>query len=157
MTTVLLRLSVVISTVMGAVSSVCGEELLFHTGQPVSTPAATPVIPFPEKGSSKLIKFQREFLIDRDVFDSLPLASTEFENVPLSAVEAINLAHKNIAPARNPRSFRVTEVKLLQGPLTEKHLVDYYLISMLVNGSEEHRIVFMNGNVICPKLREIKD
>jgi hypothetical protein len=142
---------------MGAVSSVCGEELLFHMGPPVSTPAASPVTPFPEKGSSKLIKFQREFSIARDVFASLPLASAEFENVPLSAVEAINLAHKNVVPAGNPRSFRVTEVKLLQGPLTETHLVDYYLISMLVNGSEEHRIVFMNGNVIYSKLREIRD
>jgi len=138
-------------------SSIHGEELLFHTGPPVSTPASTPVTPFPEKGSPKLIKFQREFFIDRDVFAALPRASAGHENVSLSAIEAINLAQKNVDPAGSLRSFKVTEVKLLKGPMTEKGPVDYYLVSMLANGSEEHRIVLMNGDVISSKLRAIKD
>jgi hypothetical protein len=33
----------------------------------------------------------------------------------------------------------------------------YYLVSMLANGSEEHRVVLMNGHVISSRLREIKD
>lgn len=138
-------------------SSSHGEKLLFHIGPPVSTPASTPVTPFPEKGLPKLIKFQREFFIGRDVFASLPRASAEHEDVHLSAIEAINLAQKNVDPAGGLRSFKVVELKLLKGPMTEKLPVDYYLVSMLANGSEEHRIVLMNGDVISSKLRELKD
>ena len=101
--------------------------------------------------------FQREFFIARDVFASLPRASAEHENASLSAIEAIKLAEKNVDPARGLRSLKVTEVKLLTGPRPEKRPVDYYLVSMLANGSEEHRIVLMNGDVISSKLREIKD
>jgi hypothetical protein len=157
MTAVPLKVAAVIAVMIGAVSSARGGEFLFHTGPPVSTPASSPVTPFPTKGSPKLINFQREFSIGRDVFASLPVAAAGSENLPISASEAINLAQKNVALVGSPRSFRVIEVKLLQGPLTEKHIVDYYLISMLINGSEEHRIVLMNGNVVSPKLREIKD
>ena len=149
-------LFMVVSATIGA-SSLRGEELLIHTGPLVSTPASSPVSPFPEKGSPKLIKFQREFFIDRDVFAKLPRASAEYENVSLSAIEAINLAHKNVDPAGGLRTFKVTEVKLMKGPMTEGSPVDYYLVSMLANGSEEHRIIFMNGDVISSRLRRIKD
>jgi hypothetical protein len=134
-----------------------GEELLLHTGPPVDTPASTPVTPFPEKGSPKLIKFQREFFVSREVLASLPRASADHEGISLSAIEAINLAQKNVDPTGGLRSFKVTEVKLLKGPIIEKHSVDYYLVSMLANGSEEHRIVLINGSVISSRLREIKE
>jgi hypothetical protein len=157
MTTSAHRLSILLILFIGAFSTLRGEELLFHAGPPVDTPASTPVTPFTEKGSPKLIKFQREFFIDRDLFASLPRVSAEHENVSLSAVEAISLALKSVDPDGGLQFFKVTEVKLLKGPMTEKRPVDYYLVSMLANGSEAHRIVLMNGNVLSSRLREIKD
>jgi hypothetical protein len=157
MTSSAYRLSILLILFMGYLFPLQGEELLFHTGPPVDTPAATPVTPFPEKGSPKLIKFQRDFFISREVLASLPRASADHEGISLSAIEAINLAQKSVDPTGGLRSFKVTEVKLLKGPMTEKHPVDYYLVSMLANGSEEHRIILMNGDVISSRLREIKD
>ena len=157
MTTIPCWLIIAVSAMIGTASSLRGEEFLIHTGPPVSTPASTPVTPFPESGSPKLIKFQREFFIERNLFISLPRASAEHENVSLSAIAAINLAQKNVSPDGGFRSFKVTEVKLLKGPMTENNPVDYYLVSMLANGSEEHRVVLMNGDVISSRLRRVKE
>jgi hypothetical protein len=157
MTTSAYRFSILLIVSLGSLFPLQGEELLFHTGPPVDTPASTPVAPFPEQGSPKLIKFQREFFISREVLASLPRASADHEGISLSAIEAINLAQKSVDPTGSLRSIKVTEVKLLKGPMTEKHRVDYYLISMLANGSEEHRIVLMNGSVISSRLRALKE
>jgi hypothetical protein len=134
-----------------------GEEVILHTGPPVSTPAATPVTPVQEQGSLKLINFQREFFIDRDRLASLPQPSSEFGTVPISAVEAIKLATKHTDPQGGLRTLIVTEVRLLRGPVNVVRPIEYYLVSMLANGSEEHRIVLMNGEVISSKLRKIED
>lgn len=131
--------------------------MILHTGPPVSTPASTPVTPFPEHGSPKLINFQREFFIDRDRLASLPQSSSEFGTVAISAVEAIKLATKNADPHGGLRTLIVTEVRLLKGPVNVARPIEYYLVSMLANGSEEHRIVLMNGDVISSKLRKIDD
>ncbi len=134
-----------------------GDEILFHTGPPVSTPASTPVSPFRQGGEPKVIKFERDFFIDRDLFGSLPDASSEFGKVPVSAVEAIQLATKDIDPQDGLRTLIVTEVRLMKGPANATRQVEYYLVSTLANGSEVHRIVLMNRQVISSKLREIKE
>lgn len=133
-----------------------GEEILLHTGPPVSTPASAPVTPYPESRSPKMIQFQREFFIDRERLASLPGPTSESEQVPVSATEAIRLAKSSVDPERALRSFTVTEVRLLKGPQAAKRQVEYYLLSMLANGSEVHRIVLMNGQLLSSKLREVK-
>ena len=138
-------------------SSLRGQEVILHTGPPVSTPSSTPVTPVPERGSPKLINFQREFFIDRDQLASLPKPSSEFGTVPVSAVEAIKLATKDIDPRGELRTLIVTDVRLLKGPADVVQQIEYYLISTLGNGSEVHRIVLMNRLVLSPKLRQIKE
>ena len=157
MTTTLSWLCIVILGLIGSTNSLRGDEILFHTGPPVSTPASIPVSPFPQSGEPKLIRFQREFFIARDLLGSLPEASSEFGKVPVSAVEAIQLATKNIDPQDGLRTMIVTEVRLMKGPANARRLVEYYLISTLANGSEVHRIVLMNGQVLSSKLRETKE
>ncbi|MCU0795216.1 MAG: hypothetical protein MUF31_04690 [Akkermansiaceae bacterium] len=151
------RLSILLMPFIGVLSALRGEEILFHAGPPVETPAATQYTPFQERDSPKLIKFQREFFIDREVLASLPMASADHENTALSAIKAIQLAEKDVDPDGVLRSLKVKEVKLLKASMIENRPVDYYMISMLSNGSEEHRIVLMNGDVISSRLREIKD
>jgi hypothetical protein len=157
MNTTPFRLCIVILGLVISTLSLRGEEILLHTGPPVSTPASTPVSPFPERGEPKLIEFQREFFVDRDLLASLPRpTSSGFGTVPVSAVEAIQLATKDIDPQGGLRTLIVTEVHLLKGPANGNKQVEYYLVSTLANGSEAHRIVLMNRQVISSKLREIK-
>ncbi len=148
---------VIIGLVLPALS-LRGEEILLHTGPPVSTPASTPVSPFPNRGESKQIEFQREFFVDRELLASLPgPTSSGFGTVPVSAAEAIQLATKDIDPQGGLRTLIVTELRLLKGPASGNKQVEYYLVSTLANGSEVHRIVLMNRKVISSKLREIKE
>jgi hypothetical protein len=157
MTTTASWLCIVIFGCIKSAPLLHGEEILFHTGPPVSTPASIPISPFRQTGEPKLIKFQRDFLIDRDLLGSLPEASSEFGKVPVSAVEAIHLATKDIDPQDGLRSLIVTEVRLLKGPANASRQVEYYLVSTVANGSEVHRIVLMNRQVITSKLRKIKE
>lgn len=157
MTTTLSWLFIIASALMGTTFSIRGEDLLFHTGPPVSTPASSPITPAPDEGPLKFIEFQREFFIAKDLLASLPEPSAKFGSVAVSAVEAISLAKKNIDPDGNLRTLIVTDVRLLTGPENGARQVEYYLISTLANGSEVHRIVVMNGRVLSSKLRKIKE
>ena len=156
MTTALSLLRITIFVIIGSAPSLRGDEILFHTGPPVSTPVSTPVSPLPQR-EPKHIKFQREFFIDGDLFTSLPGPSSVYGTVPLSAVEAINLATKDIDPQGGLRTLIVTELRLLKGPANGIQQVEYYLVSTLANGSEAHRVILMNRKVISPRLREIKE
>ncbi|MEO5914614.1 MAG: hypothetical protein ABIS50_10305 [Luteolibacter sp.] len=149
--------SILLSVLIAGMSTSYGEELLLHSGPPVSTPASTPVSPFPETTPPKLLNFQREFYVDRALFASLPEPSSTYSTVPVSAAKAIDLAMKDVDPNNALRTLIVTELRLLKGPEKEKRQVEYYLISMLANGSEEHRIVLMNSRVITSKLKQIKE
>ena len=157
MTTTLSWLSIVILGLTVSTTSLRGDEILFHTGPPVSTPASIPISPFRQSGEPKVIKFEREFYIGRDLLASLPDASSEFGKVPVSAVEALQLGTKDIDPQDGLRTLIVTEVRLLKGPTNASRQVEYYMVSTLANGSEVHRIVLMNRQVISSKLREIKE
>jgi hypothetical protein len=149
--------------ILWAIAIICvttpmrAEEILFHSGPPVSTPELKMVTPFPEKGSPKMIEFQREFFIDRDLLASLPARSSEYGSIPISAIDAINLARKHVDPNDGLRSFIVTEVRLMKGPAKGERQVEYYFVSMVANGSEEHRVVLMNGTLLASKLRKIEE
>gem|GEM_PF-3743217 len=141
----------------GSTLSLRGEEILFHTGPPVATPDLTLESPFSQGDGPKIIKFQREFWIERNELAALPEKSPHLIEVTVSAVEAINLATKDIDPRGGLRSLVVTELRLLKGPANGTRQVDYYLVSTLANGSEEHRIVLMNRKVLSSKMRRLND
>lgn len=134
-----------------------GEEILFHSGPTVATPDLTLESPFPQGDGPKIIKFQREFWIERNELAALPETSPHLIGVPVSAVDAINLVTKDIDPRGGLRSLVVTELRLLKGPVNGTRQVDYYLVSTLADGSEEHRIVLMNRKVLSSKMRRLND
>lgn len=137
--------------------SLPAAEVLLHTGSQVLTPASSPITPLSSQPAPKFIKFQREFFIDQDLLAALPSRISELENLPISAVEAIDLTKKDIDPNNALRAFLVTEVKLLKGPENGNPQVEFYLVSTVASGSEYHRIVLMNGQIIASKLRQIKE
>jgi hypothetical protein len=133
------------------------EDVLLHAGPTVETPESIQESPFPMMGERKVIRLRHEFFLSREAFAALPYASNELEEPPLSATEAIGLAQKSVNQYGEARSLRVTELKFLRGPAGQQKEVDFYLISMLVNGSEEHRVVLMNRVVLGSRLRAVKE
>jgi len=153
-----LTLFAAISFSLGGLLS--ADELLLYSGLPVSIPDSTLLPPFAERRPSdqlNQLKFQREFFIDRDIFASLPEPTSEFGEVAVSATQAIEISKKNIDPEGGLRSFIVTAVQLLRSSGQEQRKIEYYLVSMLANGSEEHRIVLMNRAILAPTLKRIQE
>ena len=133
------------------------EDILLYSGPPFSIPDSTPVTPVPEPHPAKELRFQREFVIDKDVLESLPRPVSAHEKVAVTAIEAIEISQKDVDPKHALQTLTVTGVQLLQSPDAIKHRIEYYLVSMLANGSEEHRIVLMNRSILAPKLKRLKE
>ncbi|WP_411825468.1 hypothetical protein [Luteolibacter sp. AS25] len=141
----------------GALSA---EELLLYSGLPVSIPDSAPLPPFAQNRPSKelkQLKFERQFFIRRDTFMSLPEPTSEYGEVAVTAIEAIGIAMKDVNPDDTLQSFIVTAVQLLRCPAKDRRQIEYYLVSMLANGSEEHRIVLMNRSILAPKLKRLEE
>lgn len=153
-------LTLLVAVCFSIAGPLSAEELLLYSGLPVSIPDSTILPPFAERvrpEEQKQIKFQREFFIDGERLSSLPGVTSDYGEIAVNAAEAIEISRKDVDPMGELRSLIVTAVQLLTSTGQVQPEIEFYLVSMLVNGSEEHRIVLMNRDVIAPKLKRLEE
>ena len=129
-------------------------EILIHSGPTVSTPDAELYSPEMDQSKTKELLFQYEFLIDYDKLKKLPDANSDRTNIAISAIRAIQLASSSVEVGDNG-SLNVIRLELLTRSDKLIKPNDYYLITFILNGSEVHRVVLMDGSVLKPTLRRL--
>jgi len=137
--------------------------LLFHEGPDVVTPGLAP---------GKELVYRKEFFIPIGVLaDQKALALPPYEQLPISAERAIELARKSVEP-RTPDNEVVLLVQLCAYPPSgekkrpsrrdeddlerQYNVILYYLVGLISGGNEFHRVVLMDGTVLKSSLRELK-
>lgn len=130
------------------------ESVLIHDGPMVSTPDAILYSPLSEQRGEKNITFKYQFLADSQEIEDLPNGTIDQGYSTITAKKAIELASSSLN--EKEKMPVVTRLEILKFKVSPSKTIDYYLITMLENGSEVHRVVLMNGTVIKPTMRHIK-
>jgi hypothetical protein len=125
------------------------DEVLIHDGPDVTTPIES----LPKAGVIKeVMVFRKQFFLDRVHLSKFMQSGSPYKKHGLSAIKAIEAASATVDLGQR-KNFKVVRLELLKSSVPQP--VDYYLIEMLVNGSDEHRVVMMDGTVINPRLKRV--
>lgn len=141
-----LRLSrIAILTLTLALSLAAEEDLLVLTAPSVSVPLA---------GTEKVLKYDRQFSVSRKTAEQL------YENIaygrkrPIDAVKAIEAAKASVFLGDSPDPLQVTKLELLKLEIGPHEELEYFMITVRVTGSEEHRVVLLDGTVLKPEIKQ---
>jgi len=130
------------------------ENVLLHDGPTVFTPDAIVYSPQSDQQSGKNLEFKYQFFIDSTDLNRLPSGTIEQGHSVITATKAIDLATSSLNPtAKNPTILRL---ELMSFRASATKVIDYYIITMLENRSEVHRVVLMNESVIKPIMKQVK-
>lgn len=130
-------------------------EILIHEGPTVASPGLGIQLPGGVESSTPDIIFIKQFFADEKLLapEKPDAGSKKLSRIP--ATEAISLALATMQP-NDSESVYVSKVELL--PLDPENPLggDFHLITISVNGSEEHRLVLHSGSVIEPRLKRVE-
>ena len=131
-------------------------EILIHEGPTVATPGLSIQLPGGKESGAPLdLIFIKQFFADEKLLAGGELDPDTKEVIRLPATEAIPVALATVQPNDSKHAY-VTKLELLKFDPKDLFGRGFYLITISVNGSEEHRIVLNNGSVIEPRLKEVK-
>ncbi len=131
-------------------------EILIHEGPTVSIPGLKILGP-DGKGNAEPpeLTYIKRFYGDEKLLVREDPAPSRVATASLPATEAITLALATIKPNHGDYVF-VTKLELLGLEPSEPTRPGYYLITISVTGSEEHRLVMMDGTVLTPRLKRLE-
>lgn len=136
-----------------AISLTSAEDILLHSGPEITTPKLrllSPAKPKPDDGEEMtLIK---EFFVSPEV-----LANLAAMLPALTREEVAALATASIRAAGPERVIEITKVQEFQAEPDGAPAVGYHLVTVHVDGSEEHLVVLADETVLKPRLRRLSE
>lgn len=136
-----------------AISPSSAEDILIHRGPEVFTPKLKLLSPFQSQpGDGEKMRLIKEFFVSPEHFAELDAGLPA-----LTRDEAIAVMTDSIRAEGLGREIEVTKVEKLQADPDGRAAVEYQLITIQVDGSEEHRVVLADGTVLKPRLRPLPE
>ncbi|MEP4079960.1 hypothetical protein [Haloferula sp.] len=105
------------------------------------------------EGSGKVLRYERCFYLTRKAAQEL-YEGIAFRRIrPIEAVEAIEAAKASVFLGDAPDPLAVTKLELLKVDVGPHEELEYFLITVRASGSEEYRVVLLDGTVLKPELK----
>ena len=140
------------------VSAAFAGEVIIHDGPTISVPGAELVGPNrPGNYKPPEIRFTKQFFADEKTFSKNNYDPVTGKVRERKATEAITLALASVFSGDGSDGAKVTKLENLESKVIPDRTIRYFLITISVNGSEEHRIVLHDGSVIEPRLMRLDD
>ena len=118
------------------------DKVLLHEGPSTTVPLASP---------SRAIRVDRRFFIDRQKLEKLHSDVLNQRLTPIDATAAINAAKSTVFKGDTRWPLDVNKLEKLKALFPADIVLEYYLITISVSGSEEHRVVLLDGTVLKPE------
>jgi hypothetical protein len=128
-----------------ALSLAAEEELLV-----INAPSVT----VPLEGTGRVLKYDRQFSVSRRIAEQV------YENIaygrkrPIDAVKAIEAAKASVFVGDSEVPLQVTKLELLKVEIGPHEKLEYFMITVRVTGTEEHRVVLLDGTILKPKIKQ---
>ena len=122
------------------------DKVLLHEGPSTIVPLASP---------NRAIRFDRRFFIDRQKLKALSSDVINQKLNPIDAIAAIKAAKSTVFKGDTRWPLDVNKLEKLKAALPENISLEYYLITIATSGSEEHRIVLLDGTVLEPEAQSV--
>ena len=131
-----------------------GEEVLIHEGPSVSVPGLKVAGPA-GRGEPPEIVFIKQFFTDKKTAQRNQTQFDANKVRKISAARACELVMDSMKADYGHNNPSIVKFELLPSPDPEKfpRPIEYYLITIDVTGSEEHRVVLLDGTVLEPRLK----
>ena len=157
MNTLLLRYFFWLLMLTLSVSPCHAEDTLLFSEAPFTIPDATLALQQTGGPPPRELKFVREYFIDETQLASIRRMARKNGHRKITAEDAKKICKADVEAKSTVRDFAMSKIELVWKRDDDKPPIAFYHVCMLVNGSEENRIVLMNRDLLEPTLRHIKE
>lgn len=105
------------------------------------------------EGSGKVLRYDRHFLLAKKKAAQLAEGILSGRIRPIDAVKAIEAAKASVFLGDAADPLQITKLELLKVEVGLHTELEYFLITVLASGSEEHRVVLPDGTVLKPEIK----